>query len=497
MKKTVFLTGATGTMGQATMQKFMEDKDKFILRVLARPSDKNHKLLEPYKNDIEIIWGDLKDNDKLQEGVKDADYVLHVGAFLSPFADEHPVEAMMVNYGSTLTMLNAIKKFGQTETTRFVYIGTVAQTGDRMPPVHWGRVGDPLKPSIYDYYALSKCAAERAVIESGLKYWVSIRQTGMLPVNPASGEYAILSHQPYNNCLEWSNAEDSGNLMRNICLGKESEKFWKRVYNLSGGKDYRQSCASFSLAMGSDMRQTNDPNWMATGNFHGPFYTDADELEKMVPFRTKSFAQQMTEIQMGFMEMMKAAGPNFVMPTPEQQKEHTKHVISQPGGVLQFVADGDEERIKVWFGSREKYEAIPKDWKDIILYKPIDLPNYLDHGFDETKPAEELDIEDMRQAAKFRGGECLSETMEKGDMYTPLKWKCAFGHEFEATPYLVLFAGHWCKECMCGEWKYGEMAEVDKFFAQVWTPLHKGEEPFRVRMIADAKTVENDPKFKS
>ena len=44
--------------------------------------------------------------------------------------------------------------------------GTVAATGDRMPPIHWGRIGDPLKPSIYDFYAVTKIAGERAVLES-------------------------------------------------------------------------------------------------------------------------------------------------------------------------------------------------------------------------------------------------------------------------------------------------------------------------------------------
>lgn len=144
-----------------------------------------------------------------------------------------------------------------------------------------------------------------------MKYWVSIRQTGMMPVNAASGEYAIISHQPYNNCLEWSNVEDSGNLMCNICLDTVLDKFWRGVYNLSGGAEYRQTCASFSLALGGDPRQIYEPNWMDTGNFHGHFYTDADELNELVPFRTKSYAQQIQEIQMGFMEMMKATGPDL------------------------------------------------------------------------------------------------------------------------------------------------------------------------------------------
>ena len=119
-------------------------------------------------------------------------------------------------------------------------------------------------------------------------------------------------------------------------------------------------------------------------------------------------------------------------------------------------------------------------------------PTYLDHGFDESKPVAELDIEDMRQAARFRGGECLSESMVKGDMYTPLRWRCAHGHEFEATPNLVLFMGHWCPEELRGEWNYYEQARVNPFFAQCWDYEHEGEEPFAVKMACDDTLISPD-----
>lgn len=57
---------------------------------------------------------------------------------------------MEINYGSTRNLIRAVYEPGQQEHTRLVYIGTVAETGDRMPPIHWGRVGDPIKPSITD-----------------------------------------------------------------------------------------------------------------------------------------------------------------------------------------------------------------------------------------------------------------------------------------------------------------------------------------------------------
>ena len=43
MKKTVFLTGATGTMGWAGLQEFLPRLDRFNVTVLARPSKANKK----------------------------------------------------------------------------------------------------------------------------------------------------------------------------------------------------------------------------------------------------------------------------------------------------------------------------------------------------------------------------------------------------------------------------------------------------------------------
>lgn len=132
------------------------------------------------------------------------------------------------------------------------------------------------------------------------------------------------------------------------------------------------------------------------------------------------------------------------------------------------------------------------DWE--TYYKRGIIPeeyNQIELGFDQNKPVEELDIEDMRQAAAFRGGECLSETMEKGQLYKKLRWRCACGHEFEGTPYAILFAGHWCEDCMGAEWRYGDMADENPFFAQVWKPLHADDENFVVKTEFDPRIVKN------
>lgn len=54
------------------------------------------------------------------------------------------------------------------------------------------------------------------------------------------------------------------------------------------------------------------------------------------------------------------------------------------------------------------------------------------------------DLERMRQVARERGGECLSERYV--DAGTKLRWRCGEGHEWSATPGMIV-RGHWCPAC--------------------------------------------------
>ena len=139
-KQRVFLTGATGAMGFLGLNELLKDVSGQEIVTLARPSQKNRKMLEPYKNTegLTIYWGDLTHYEDVYKCVKDADLILHVAAFVSPAADYYPEEAMKINFGSTRNILRAIEEQGRKEDTALVYIGTVAETGDRMPPIHWG-----------------------------------------------------------------------------------------------------------------------------------------------------------------------------------------------------------------------------------------------------------------------------------------------------------------------------------------------------------------------
>jgi hypothetical protein len=145
-------------------------------------------------------------------------------------------------------------------------------------------------------------------------------------------------------------------------------------------------------------------------------------------------------------------------------------------GTVRFIEQNMGGHIDAYWGSKRAWEEIPENINDFKHFKNWDKVVHIDHGYDESKPEDELGIEDVKDAAKFRGGECKSATMKKGDWKGKLKFKCAFGHEFEASPRLILEGGHWCPECERKSWNYAARAKVDPFFAQVWNPLHDKNE---------------------
>ncbi|WP_340003320.1 NAD(P)-dependent oxidoreductase [Paenibacillus sp. FSL K6-0276] len=486
-KKRVMITGAAGNMGGETLKLLRNDLAKCELLLFDLDNSTSRQKLKEYEglNGVKVVYGDLLDRNLVYECVKDADIVLHIAAFVSPAADEFPERTMQINYGSAKNIVDSIKKSGRAHVTRFVNIGTIAETGDRMPPIHWGRVGDPLKPSVYDYYAVSKIAAERMVIESGLSYWVSLRQTGIMGPAMSKIEDPIMFHNCLENVLEYVSDRDSGRLMRNLCIqdidGELEDGFWQHIYNIGGGESCRVSTLEMYRVLYGKLGITNldyviDPKWYATRNFHGQYYLDSDKLENYFHFRRDSidyFYQSYLDNLGALVSVAKVitklpGGQKFM---GAMIKRTMKKQAVKERGTIRFIEDNDIEKIDAYWGSKNNWEAIPAKVSEMKKFGNWDKVIKLDHGYDENKPASQLNLEDIKGAAKFRGGECLSSDMKTGDWTGKLDFKCAFGHTFTASPKLMLEGGHFCPQCELESWNYKERAKREPFFAQVWNPI--------------------------
>ena len=377
-KKTVFLTGGTGNMGWAGFQELYQRKERFNIRLLARDSKKNRKMLEKYADDpaVTVIWGDLTRYEDVLEGVKGSDYVLHVGGMVSPAADYFPEKTMKVNVSAAEYVVKAVLAQPNADDIKVVYIGSVAQYGDRNPPRHWGDVNEPQTPAKYDMYALSKIKAEEVFANAGLKNWVSLRQSGILypgilkVVNPTA------FHVPVGGVLEWATIEDSGRLLAQVCEDWVPAEFWNQAYNISSGEQYRMTNYEFETRLLNGLglpgpEKVFEPHWFALKNFHGMWYTDGDKLEDFLHFRANTPIDE-------YFATMKSKLPWFYslafLAPAWAVKFFMKPYAFEKGMGTQWWVENDPEKFEAYYGSREAYDAI-KSWDDV---RPAPLEKNLD-----------------------------------------------------------------------------------------------------------------------
>jgi len=466
-KKTILLTGASGNMGQATLAELFQRTERFQIKALALDTPQDRKVLAPYqKRGLSVIWGDLTCYQDVLQAVAGADIILHVGGLVSPYADTRPELTMKVNLGAAENIVRAIKAQPDPDQIKLVYIGTMAQYGNRPVPVHWGRVGDPIKLSTFDIYALSKTFAERTIIESGLKNWVSLRQTGIARMAATEPLDPITFHITLDGVLEWITPADSGRLLANICEESVPEIFWGNIYNIGGGEPNRlTNLELFEKLLGvtgvKNYRDVLDPSWFALKNFHGVWFSDSDALEQLVPYRHQTFDEYLQAQSQGVPWYIRLGSA-----IPQLVRKKFESVARGPRGTLSWLAEGDAAHIKAYFGSLKLWKRI-RGWEDIPETRPHEKPLHLDHGYPENGP---LSPPEILEAARFRGGELLSRLFNPEDWRSPLDWRCHAGHEFSASLNLILKGGHWCPVCIADTTSYPEMARRSLFFNQVMAP---------------------------
>ena len=464
-RKTVFLTGATGNMGRETVKRIAERADALRLRILVRPEERAHPVVKDVQRRglAEIVWGDLTDAASIREGVKGADVVLHVGALVSPLADRLPADLVTrVNVGGAQNIVDAIHAVGDPRTTRLIYIGTVAETGSRNAPVHWGRTGDPIKISAYDHYAVTKTQAEAIVAQSGITHWASVRQSGMAHFEMWKIFDPIMFHNPLNGVFEWSTANDSGRLMAALCGDDVPDTFWRNFYNLGGGASSRVVNHEFMEKSMPNYRKVLKPHWFATRNFHGQWYADSDRLEALVPFREQSLDDYFKEAPR-HMPWIARTVPKLM---PGVVSKQIEKLANGPDGSLNWFATNNEAKIRAYFGSRAAWDAIPRNWDDFRFAQPSRQPTLLDHGYDESRSPEDWRVDDLKAAAEYRGGKYLGSAFDGPDVSA--EWQSAAGHRFTMTPRLYLQGGHWCPLTMLDPAAYEAEAARNPFFAQIW-----------------------------
>ena len=118
-KEKILVTGAGGFIGSHLVVKLVELGSE--VRAMVRYNSRNDRgLLEQVPNKIikaiEIVPGDLRDPNFVQQAVKDRNIIFHLGAIISiPYSYQNPNEVVETNVIGTLNVLNAAREHSITK----------------------------------------------------------------------------------------------------------------------------------------------------------------------------------------------------------------------------------------------------------------------------------------------------------------------------------------------------------------------------------------------
>ncbi len=283
MKTIVLLTGAAGAVGLETLKELIRHKDQYHIRVIEVRNPRTEKALRPYRKEVEICWVDLTDRAAVKACVTDVEKVIHLAAIIPPRADRQPTLAEHVNVQGTHNLIEALKQ-GSPEAF-LLYTSSVSVYGDRVKDP-WITVTDPLRPSVGDYYAVTKIKAEQLIKNSALK-WSIFRLTGIF--NPQQKIDPLFFHMPLETCIEMATTRDTGYaLVQALEHGAELQG---RTFNLGGGEKcrviYRDLLAGCFTAAGLGNLEF-PAEAFADHNFHCGYFLDSGDLEQLLHFQRDS-----------------------------------------------------------------------------------------------------------------------------------------------------------------------------------------------------------------
>jgi len=112
----VLVTGAGGFIGSRLCERMVEEgaSVRAFVRYTSRAEIGLLKLLpSEILGNVEIIRGDLRDLNAVEQAAKGVDTIFHLGALISiPYSYVHPVETVQTNVIGTMNILEACRKTG-------------------------------------------------------------------------------------------------------------------------------------------------------------------------------------------------------------------------------------------------------------------------------------------------------------------------------------------------------------------------------------------------
>ncbi len=220
----VLLSGAFGNIGTISLESLIEQGHQ--VRCFDLKTRANKKTAKRFKDQIEVVWGDLRRPDDVVAAVQDQEVVIHLAFILTPASEERPEWAREINVGGTHNLLNAMKALSRPP--KIIFASTIGVFGPTQHLPLPRTVSDPVQPT--DHYTHHKVECEKLVKESGLD-WTILRIGAVLPIAPGKID-PMMFEIPLDSRIEFAHPRDLGLAIANAV---SCEEVWGKTLLLGGG----------------------------------------------------------------------------------------------------------------------------------------------------------------------------------------------------------------------------------------------------------------------
>ena len=229
----IAITGATGFIGSHLTDHMLAEGHE--VRALVRKSS-NLRWLEG--KDVQLVQGDIRDADSLEDFLRDADYIYHIAGVVKARDRAGYMEG---NVGATENMLRAAERVAPA-LRRFLYVSS--QTAAGPSPSFDRPVREDDEPRPITTYGESKIAAEKAVRAMGDRVpWTIVRPPAMY--GPRDTEIFIYFQTIAKHLNSMIGFDDkrlsllhSDDLVRGMVLAAEAENSVGETYFIASEEFY-------------------------------------------------------------------------------------------------------------------------------------------------------------------------------------------------------------------------------------------------------------------
>jgi nucleoside-diphosphate-sugar epimerase len=283
----VLVTGAFGNIGTSAIDKLLEQGHQ--VRGFDLKTGVNEKTAQRFKEQIDVVWGNVSNPDDVSVAVKDQDVVIHLAFIMPPATEDRPEWSREINIGGTKNILSAMKTISPS--SKIIFSSSLSVFGDTQNQQPPRTVSDPVQP--VDNYTKQKVECEGLLRESGLGWCVF--RFAVVPPMQLSGveELPKMFDFPLDMRIEFVHPRDAGLALANAV---SCDEVWDKILLIGGGPSgqlyYRDFIGRMMEAMGIGMLPDKAFGSKAAYND----WLDTSESQKLLNYQQHSFDEFVQEV---------------------------------------------------------------------------------------------------------------------------------------------------------------------------------------------------------